>query len=73
MHRNRFTISEAAHLVNLNAWDLRRLESLGTIPQARRDPVSGRNRLYTAEDVQQIRVALTTAGIVLEEPVRTPA
>jgi len=57
MIRNRSTIADVAHLVGLNPWTLRRLEKLGRIPAARRDPLAG-VRIYTDADIEHIRAAL---------------
>lgn len=57
MQRNRYTVQDAAALVGVNPWTLRRLERLGRIPTPPRDAISGW-RYYTYDDVEQLRVAL---------------
>jgi DNA-binding transcriptional MerR regulator len=58
MVRNQMTIADAAHELRVGPWTLRRLESLGHIPTPRRDALS-RRRVYTEDDLQQIREALS--------------
>lgn len=57
MHRNRYTVQDAARLVGVNPWTLRRLERLGRIPSPPRDAVSGW-RYYTDHDLELLQTAL---------------
>jgi len=57
MIRGKLRVAEAARLVGVNAWTLRRLEALGRIPAPSRDPLCG-YRAYTESDLNQIREAL---------------
>ncbi len=59
MIRSRSTITEVAQQVGVNAWTLRRLERLGRIPPARRDPLA-RVRIYSNEDITMLKVALAS-------------
>lgn len=57
MIRGNLTITDAAKLVGVNPWTLRRLEALGRIPAPQRDQLCGA-RTYTESDLNQIREAL---------------
>ncbi len=57
MIRNRYSIAEAAELVGIGPWTLRRLERAGHVPSARRDPLCG-YRVYTHDEVEHIRQAI---------------
>lgn len=57
MRRNRYTVQDAADLVGLGPWTLRRLERLGRIPTPPRDSISGW-RYYSDDDVERLREAL---------------
>ncbi len=57
MQRNRYTVQDAAALVGVGPWTLRRLERLGRIPSPPRDGISGW-RYYSDTDVEQLREAL---------------
>jgi len=70
MRRNRYTVSDAAQLVNLNPWTLRRLERLGRIPLPPRDGISGW-RYYTEDDIARLRAALVRIAGYLPSPQAT--
>ena len=57
MVRTHMTISDVADELGLGPWTLRRLESLGRIPAARRDGLSGK-RIYSETDIPHLRAAL---------------
>lgn len=59
--RNHYSIAEAAVRVGIKAWTLRRLESQGRIPAARRDPLCGA-RVYDADDIETIRKIIADMG-----------
>jgi len=55
MLRGKMTIQDVARLTGIRDHTLRRLESTGALPQAKRDRLSGNRRVYSPEDVEIIR------------------
>lgn len=74
MVRSHMTISDASNELGIEPWTLRRLESLGRIPAARRDGLSGK-RIYSDADIPQLRAALEriTDGRTIAARERVPA
>ncbi len=68
MIRNRYKVSEAAALLGIGPWTLRRLETMGRIPQAPRDPLCG-YRAYDDATVERIREAINDMKVDARDPI----
>jgi len=59
--RNKYSVAEAAALIGIGPWTLRRLETMGRIPQARRDPL-WQYRVYDDTDIARAKEAIERMG-----------
>jgi hypothetical protein len=60
MIRQQLTLGDVSRQVGVGPWTIRRLERLGRIPPARRDPIANNSRIYSVHDAEVIRAALAS-------------